>query len=231
MWCSEPERDPRGSTYPPVTSSDPVDLQWPCWICSPRRLSFLIPCLLTSSPNTSLYPTGKHFLYWCPTLSSGWDPKQYLFCLGFQFYFIILSFTKHRALSGDGDQVGSKACPQKHHLSSNNPCCSVQAITQNSLLGVILLSGMWRPSAVPQPVHQLQLSRSVSQLPRAFKFSPMVLLGTRPIRWWEVCGVALSFPWQLGGRPLGGSGGEYPSGQWIRILVLTYCTPSNQEME
>lgn len=81
--------------------------------------------LLLSSPSTSLCPTGKRFLFWCPTLLSGWDPKWYLFCLIFQIHSIILSFTEHRVISGDEDQVGSNASPWKHQPSSDNPSCWV----------------------------------------------------------------------------------------------------------
>ena len=102
----------------------------------------------------------------------------------FQFYFIILSTTRLRygvwwvqmVVLGNTSSFHWQA--PLLSLVYHTKCLTLDDLSQECEVHQLC----------PHPIHQLQLSRSESQLPRTFKFFPRVLLGTRPIRWWDARG-------------------------------------------
>lgn len=104
MRCLVPPQCPTREYWPTP------HLQWPCFIYSRPLPSFPHPCLLISSPNTSSIPHGNIVPSSAQLSQVAGTPNDV--CFVFQFYFIILSFTRLRY----GVQVSSNACSWKYHI-------------------------------------------------------------------------------------------------------------------
>lgn len=119
--------------------------------------------------------------------------------------------------------MDSNVCAWKHHIFPGTLLAA-----ESSLSCTTAYSGWFFSQECdvhqqcPSPIHQLQPSRSESQPPRVFKFFPMVLLGTRPIKCWDISLVVLSSLWLVGGFFHLEHWGDFVKG---------HCTPQANELK